>query len=77
MKTQTLTIITKDITKVLAFLIIISLSLTVSMSACTTQKVFGYSERSKKGQVVKNRAMRRNPDLDLAKWKCVPKHRVR
>jgi hypothetical protein len=77
MKTQTLSIITKDITKVLALLIVISLSLTVSMSACTTQKVFGYSERSKKGQVVKNRAMRRNPDLDLAKWQCAPKHRVR
>ena len=77
MKTQTLSIITKDITKVLALLIVISLSLTVSMSACTTQKGFGYSERSKKGQVVKNRAMRRNPDLDLTKWQCAPKHRVR
>jgi hypothetical protein len=77
MKTQTLSIITKDITRGLVFLIIISLSLTVSMSACTTQKGFGYSERSKKGQVVKNRAMRRNPDLDLAKWHRAPKHRTR
>ena len=73
MKTQTLSIITKG----LAFLIIISLSLTVSLNACTIQKGFGYSERSKKGQVVKNRAMRRIPDLDLTKWKCAPKHRVR
>ena len=61
----------------IALLIIISFTLAVSLTACASQKGFGYSERSKKGQVMKNRAMRRNPDLDLTKWKCGPKHRVR
>lgn len=71
MKPQSLGIIMPGI----AFLIIISFSLAVSLTSCTSQKGFGYSERSRKGQTLKNRAMRRNPDRDLANWKCGPKHR--